>query len=91
MKAIPIIEVRDGQQFIVCDPLTFLRFEQLVMRDFLGGKLAPHGAKAGVRGRGGNGGGSPECEDVCEPHDGVDICGAHVVRCNDGYVAILET
>ena len=87
MKATPIIEVRDGQQFIVCDPVTFLRCEQLVMRDFLGGKLSPHGAKSGVRGGGGS---SPECEDVCEPHDGVDVCGAHVVRCNDGYVAILE-
>lgn len=34
-------------------------------------------------------GGSNECEDFCENHDGVDVCGESVVICNDGHSGVI--
>lgn len=87
MKFTAIIEVRHGQPHIVCDAVTYMRFMVLCVRDFIAGKMSGHGAAETNRGRNGC---SQECEDVCESHGGCDVCGGHVVRCNDGFVAILE-
>lgn len=66
----------------VHDRELYLRAMKLLAEDIADGNISVPGEQDAE--------GSGACEDACQGHGGVDICGSSVVVCNDGEVFIID-